>query len=207
MLIEIARLFPPLLTDYAAISIAFEVKAIMEVEGDGEQWTLTPQSLTTSYVKDYDAIAGSPVLWPSRFDTSNWALFFAEIEGKVVGGATVAVRTSTLELLEGREDLALLWDIRVAPEVRGRGVGRALVRAVETWAIDNGCRELRIETQNINVGACRFYRSMGYEVRGVDRNAYPHLPQEIQLLWGKDLSRVSSGASHALPFRPVAALQ
>ena len=29
-------------------------------------------------------------------------------------------------MLEGREDLACLWDLRVAPEYRGKGVGQKL---------------------------------------------------------------------------------
>jgi len=44
-----------------------------------------------------------------------------------------------------------------------------------------------VETQNINVSACRLYASQGFELRTVNRNAYPTLPDEIQLLWYKDL--------------------
>jgi hypothetical protein len=66
-------------------------------------------------------------------------------------------------MLAGRKDLALLWDIR--------------------------CRRLMVETQNINVGACRFYERKGCMLRTVRRGAYPQLPQEIQLRWFMDLLR------------------
>lgn len=39
-----------------------------------------------------------------------------------VGGAVVAWRTPGADMLEGRDDLAVLWDIRVHPEYRGRGI-------------------------------------------------------------------------------------
>ena len=81
----------------------------------------------------------------------------------------------------------VLWDIRVSPDVRGQGVGSALFEKAEAWARSRGCRQLEIETQNTNVVACRFYERHGCELRGVQRAAYPELPDEIQLLWYRTL--------------------
>ena len=92
-------------------------------------------------------------------------------------------------MLEGRRDLAVLWDIRIFPDARGHGVGSALFERVEAWAQFHGCRQLKIETQNTNVPACRFYERQGCQLRAIHRAAYPQLPQEIQLLWYKDLPR------------------
>ena len=86
-------------------------------------------------------------------------------------------------MLEGRSDLAVLWDIRVAPDARRRGIGAALMAAAERWAEAQGCAELKVETQNINVPACRFYARQGFTLREARRFAYPGLPDEIQLLW------------------------
>jgi GNAT superfamily N-acetyltransferase len=90
-------------------------------------------------------------------------------------------------MLEGRRDLSVLWDIRVAPDARGKGIGSALFERVEAWAQAQGCRQLKVETQNINVRACGFYGRHGCELRAVHYAAYPELPEEIQLLWYKDL--------------------
>jgi ribosomal protein S18 acetylase RimI-like enzyme len=76
----------------------------------------------------------------------------------------------------------------VAPEYRGQGIGRALFGAAENWAKGRGCRQLKVETQNINVPACRFYASQGCILREANRLAYPKLPDEIQLIWCKFLS-------------------
>lgn len=180
------------LETYADIPIAFEVRRILEVaraNDDTGEFLLTERSLDAPYVKDYDANAGErPADWPRRFDVSNWGLLAARVEGRRVGGAVVAFRTPGLDMLEGREDLAVLWDIRVAPEARGRGVGGALFRAAEAWAGARGCRQLKVETQNINVPACRFYARQGCALIAVNRFAYPELPDEVQLLWSKTLA-------------------
>ena len=186
------------LEEYASISIAFEVGSILDViataNGLGE-FVLTERSLDVPYVKDYDLIDGAePFRWAMQFDLSNWVLFAARAGGCRVGGAVVAFSTPGLTLLEGREDLAILWDIRVSPEARGQGVGSALFRAAEASARAKGCRQLKVETQNINVAACRFYARQGCVLRGVKYMAYPQFPDEVQLLWYKDLSdNASSG--------------
>lgn len=177
--------------DYASIPIAFEVSSVLDVTEacDGIRWfVLTERRLSTPYVKDYDAIEGEhPTRWPTRFDVSNWVVFTARTGGLRVGGAVVAFNTPHLDMLEGRQDLAVLWDIRVSPDVRGKGVGSALFRAAEAWAKVRGCRQLKVETQNINVAACSFYTRHGCVLLSVRRYVYPTFPDEVQFFWCKDL--------------------
>lgn len=92
-----------------------------------------------------------------------------------------------VDLLERRIDLAVLWDIHVEPATRGVGVGRLLFQAAEEWARERHCTRLEVETQNVNVPACRFYLKMGCVLRSIDRFAYPNLPAEVGLLWLKEL--------------------
>jgi GNAT superfamily N-acetyltransferase len=178
------------LVEYARIPIAFEVTRILDVAGNADEGvTLTQRRLESApYVKDYDAIPGErPQEWPQRFDLTHWGFFTARTGGRIVGAAAVAHNSPDLEVLEGRSDLAVLWDIRVAPEVRGQGVGSALFQAAETWARTQGCLQLKVETQTINLPACRFYGRHGCVLKAAHPDAYPALPQEIQLLWYKDL--------------------
>lgn len=179
------------LAEYACVPISFEVTRVLDVspreDGHGG-FRLTERAIATPWVKDYDAIPGEgPATWPKRFDLSHWGLFAARLSGRRVGGAAVAFQTPGLEMLEGREDLAVLWDLRVAPDARGQGVGLGLLHAAEAWARARGCREMKVETQNINVPACRFYAKHGFALRAADRFAYPTLPDETMLLWYKDL--------------------
>lgn len=69
----------------------------------------------------------------------------------------IAWQTPGVNILEGREDLAVLWDIRVDSAYRREGVGEKLFWRTVEWARIKGCKLLKVETQNINVPACRFY--------------------------------------------------
>jgi len=180
------------LDEYTAVSIAFVVDRILEVrfpDGGLGGMSLTEAAVTDPYLKDYDAIEGAgPQHWPARFDVSNWRLIAARRDSACVGGAVIAARTPGLLMLGARDDVAVLWDIRVSPQERGGGIGSALFRAAEGWAGARGCRWLKVETQNVNVPACRFYQKMGCTLGAIDRFAYPGQPAEVQLLWWKALT-------------------
>jgi GNAT superfamily N-acetyltransferase len=190
---------PGALGDHGRISIAFVVDRILDValaDGGLGGMVLTETPVADPYVKDYDAVKGEgPTRWAKRFDVSNWAIIGAWQNGVRVGGAVIAFRTADLYMLGGRDDVAVLWDIRVAPEQRGSGVGSALFRAAEGWAGARGCGWLKIETQNVNAAACRFYQKMGCTLGAIDRFAYPELPGEVQLLWWKALPPLSESPS------------
>ncbi|MFZ4395340.1 MAG: GNAT family N-acetyltransferase [Kiritimatiellia bacterium] len=49
------------------------------------------------------------------------------------------------------------------------------------------CRRLKVETQNINVPACRFYTKHGFTLGAINRYAYTEFPDEIELIWCKEL--------------------
>ena len=192
-------LTPAALSEHAAISIAFVVDQILEVtllDGGLGGMSLTQTAVPGPYVKDYDAIEGAePPCWPRRFDVSNWGLIRARRDGTNVGGAVIATRTPGLYMLGGRDDVAVLWDIRVSPRERGGGIGSALFRAAGDWAGARGCRRLKIETQNVNVLACRFYHKMGCTLGAIDRFAYPGQPAEVRLLWWKALASPGTDSS------------
>jgi GNAT superfamily N-acetyltransferase len=190
---------PAALSEHAAIPIAFVVDRVLEVrllDGGLVGMSLTETAVTGPYVKDYDVIEGAgPQCWQGRFDVSNWGLIGARRDGTSVGGAVIASRTPDLYMLGGRDDVAVLWDIRVSPRERGGGIGSALFRAAGDWARARGFKWLKIETQNVNVPACRFYQKMGCTLGGIDRFAYPDQPAEVQLLWWKALTSPDTRSS------------
>ena len=176
---------------HGEVPIGFLVEHVLDVslvEGGLGGVMLSERAVEVPWLKDYDAIQGEgPTSWPGRFDVTSWGLISAHEAGERVGGAIVAFDTAGVAMLDGRNDLALLWDIRVRPETRSSGIGTLLFRAVEAWARDRRCRTLKVETQNTNVGACRFYRRMGCTLGAIDRFAYADLPDEVQLMWLKEL--------------------
>ena len=177
------------IAELAGISIAFEVKSVMDVRPAGEgRFQLLERELPTPWTKDYDAIAGNrPADWLREFDTRNWGLILAEAESAVWGAALLAFDTPGVEMLEGRRDLAVLWDLRVQPDRRVRGVGGSLFRAAEAWARFRGASELKVETQDINVPAVKFYLKLGCQLRRAIPGAYEGCPDEVKLLFYKAL--------------------
>jgi GNAT superfamily N-acetyltransferase len=178
------------LAEYARVPIAFEVNRILVVSVDERSgFVLTERKIETPYIKDYDAIHGAGLEeLIERFDTSNWGLISAYSAKTRVGGTVIAFNTAGVDMLDGRTDLALLWDVRVQPEFRGQRIGSALFRAAEDWAAARGCCQLKVETQNINLAACRFYARQGCVLGAVNTFAYKELPNETQLLWYKQLA-------------------
>jgi GNAT superfamily N-acetyltransferase len=188
------------LFEYASIPIAFRVELVYQVEQttEGLGLALREEPVAEPYTKDYDSIrdGGERVLgWPERFDITNWQFLLAIDHGTTVGGAVVLSDSPEIHLLNGRRDLGMLWDIRVEPALRGRGVGTALWNHAVGWARGRGCSQFKVETSNVNVPACRFYRKMGCVLGGIDRFAYrgcPETAREVMLLWYLDLVAVNS---------------
>jgi len=179
------------LAEYARVPIAFLVDRILEasIERHGLGGiVLTERKLDVPFVKDYDAIdGGNPSQWAEHFDLSKWGLISAYSGGQRVGGIVIAFNTAGVSMLEGRADLAVLWDLRVRPELRRHGIGAALFQAAEKWAVGKGCRQLKVETQNINLAACKFYARQGCALGAINLFAYERFPGETQLLWYKQL--------------------
>jgi GNAT superfamily N-acetyltransferase len=94
--------------------------------------------------------------------TGATSLFVAEADGRVVGLSVLQV-SPTLEYdgLAGK-----LGALVVDEEHRRRGIGEALVRAVETEARSRGCVLVFLTTAERRGDAHAFYASLGYEETG-----------------------------------------
>jgi GNAT superfamily N-acetyltransferase len=194
MMVEIQEVDREALGQYAQVSSAFDVESVLRVEpvdGGLGGLRLREEPVVPPYVKDYDAYEdGGPEAWPGQYGADGWGFFLAWEGGRCVGGAAVAYGTSGVHMLEGRDDLAVLWDIRVEPGARSRGIGSRLCQRAADWARSRGCTQLKVETQNVNVPACRFYAAQGCELGGIHRYGYagiPHVAHETMLLGYLDL--------------------
>ena len=68
--------------------------------------------------------------------------------------------------------IAIVWELHVDPLYRRRGIGRALLEAVEGAARSKKLRMVSIEVQSTNVPALDFYRACGYEIGAIDTAFY-----------------------------------
>jgi GNAT superfamily N-acetyltransferase len=193
--LEITEIGPDRFALYAQVPIRFLVESVYEVApvGDGlGGFRLTERRVANPYVKDYDGGGEHrPEAWSVRFDTSSWGIFLATDDNVPVGGATVASGASIYPMDRfQRRDLVVLWDLRVSPDRRGQGIGSAIFQRAADWARTHGGGQLGMETQNTNVGACRFYAKQGCELGAIHRLGYagcPEVAHEIMLLWYLDL--------------------
>src|SRR6185503_21169268 len=110
MRVEIDQETAAALHEYVAIPAAFKVESVLEIRRAAGGVQLSERQLAAPYVKDYDAVE-PPALWATTFDVSNWGWLAARLDDRRVGGAIVAFRTPEMGMLEGRNDLAVLWDI------------------------------------------------------------------------------------------------
>jgi GNAT superfamily N-acetyltransferase len=183
---------PSRLADYAQISIGFTVRELFDEEAIAalmRRASANPTPIAAAYWKDYDSYpGGSPTDWPARFDMSHWTLLAAYLDDRRLGGAALITGDPGIDLLRDCPACALLWDLRVSPAARTRGVGSALLRAVEDHARQRSAHVLCAETQQVNVPACRFYQRHGFWLDRAIPDAYPQLPDETQLLWRKALT-------------------
>ena len=104
-------------------------------------------------------------LWPSPdpYDFNDESIFVWQRDaGAGLGGfISFSVRawaegceSSPVPYIEG------WW---VAPDLRGSGVGRALVEAVERWCLEHGHRELGSDVEVDNDVSLRAHAALGFE--------------------------------------------
>lgn len=54
----------------------------------------------------------------------------------------------------------------VDPDLRGRGIGRALVQAAEEWALSRGMQEIASDAELDNEASIKAHQALGYEITG-----------------------------------------
>lgn len=190
MNVEIEQIGWNQISEYSKIPISYEVKSFLDVSfhSNGINGiSIIEKELKIPYQKNYDDFE-TPYDWAKKWDTRNWGLFVAtKNKSEIIAGITIALKTNNINMLEGRNDLAVIWDIRVKPDYRNIGVGTLLFQQATNFSKKQKCKTIKIETQNSNVNACRFYVKQNCYLGGIHENVYKELPAEIQFLFYKNI--------------------
>jgi ribosomal protein S18 acetylase RimI-like enzyme len=107
----------------------------------------------------------------------------AELDRRIVGYSRLGFPTP----LACNAHVRQIQGLAVADEARGKGVGRALIRAAAEEARRRGARRLTLRVLGHNTPARKLYEAEGFAVEGV-------LPEEF-LLDGKYVDDVFMGRS------------
>lgn len=86
-------------------------------------------------------------------------LFVLRDRGRVAGMANVLITVSTAEGCR----VAVLEDVIVRNEYRGKGLGRRLVEHVLAWATMEGMTRVTLLADRDNKAALDFYRRLGFD--------------------------------------------
>lgn len=90
-------------------------------------------------------------------------ILIGEVDGKVEGYLSVWRRTSLSHI----GPAALIDDLIVTAQERGKGVGKALIEEAIRYAREWGCVEIEVSSTPENETAQRLYRELGFQDRGL----------------------------------------
>jgi len=82
-----------------------------------------------------------------------------DINQQIVGMCTAQILVSTAE----GGPVVLIEDLVVGVNNRQKGIGRNLLLAIESWAVEKGAKRLQLLADRNNTPALEFYKNMGWK--------------------------------------------
>lgn len=158
--------------DYSKSHDSFEVFGRIVPKYENDQWTYTEELFSKSYVKQYD----DEEIDSSYVEDQNKAVFLFYKEEECIG---------RIRLRKYWNGFAYIDYIGVIPKYRQLGAGTALLSAAAEWAKQNNFIGLMLESQDVNVSACRFYAKNHFVIGGVDNMLYANFQtaKEKAIFW------------------------
>ncbi|MDQ6829242.1 MAG: GNAT family N-acetyltransferase [Gemmatimonadota bacterium] len=110
-----------------------------------------------------------------RFPGHNVIAVVAELDGRIVGVATLAFFAS----LTFDADVAWITAFVVSSTLRGSGIGRDMLARLELIACERGCERIAVTSAERRDGAHAFYQRLGYAYTG--RRFVKQLNESVQV--------------------------
>ena len=99
-------------------------------------------------------------------------LFVEEANGNIVGAAIInnvqvdVYKNAAWKKTYPDEQILVLHTLVIDPYAKGKGFGKQFVNFYEQYAAEHGCKELRLDTNELNTNARKFYQKLGYSEIG-----------------------------------------
>lgn len=100
-------------------------------------------------------------------------MFVLEAEGQVIASARInreqvdVYADGSWEHEADSDKVMVLHTLVVSPDAMSAGAGKEFVKFYESYALENGCPFLRMDTNEKNERARAFYRKAGYKEIGI----------------------------------------
>jgi len=92
----------------------------------------------------------------------NAVMFVAESSKRIIGYIHVSIREAPDIPVMVKRKYAYISEIVVAEEQRGFGIGKALMREAERWAIQRKISQLEFNIWDFNKSSIVFFEKLGY---------------------------------------------
>lgn len=160
------------LNDYNRPSGGFSVIGRLVPEYRNGSWSFTEELFEEHYHKQYD----EEKVDDSYIDNEDKAVYLYYDGDRCMG---------RIKLRANWNGFAVIEEIYVDKDSRGKGIGTVLLRQAVVWAQTNGLIGLMLETQDVNLQACRFYASNQFTIGAVDTQLYARFPtaHEKAIFW------------------------
>ena len=113
--------------------------------------------------------------WKKSIIAENSVTFLAEEEQMTVGFITAMIVSETHVLMQPLR-FGKIGTVGVSAGMRGRGIGRQLMRAAHEWVQKQGGVQVRLTVGSFNGGAISLYKELGYDVES--HNLLVSLPND-----------------------------
>ena len=131
--------------------MSLEIRAALAT--DKQRWFILWQGYLDFYKTELST-EQSELTWQRILDPEfNMKCAVAIDDGLIVGFTTYSLQNSTWS----ENGHCYLEDLFVDPAMRGKGVGRALIEYVKSYAIENNCSRLYWNTDEDNATARKLY--------------------------------------------------
>ena len=133
--------------------------------------------ITTGWIREIYPIRATAEAALARGD-----LFVVEDDGQILGSGII--NQLQVDVYEGApwkhqvpdNRVCVLHTLVISPAARGKGYGREFIRFYEDYALQHGCTELRIDTNERNLAARAMYSKYGYQEIGIVPTVFNGIP-------------------------------
>jgi len=145
--------------DYNQANEEFMVIGRIVPRYENDCWSYTEELYSEPYSKQYE----DEDIHTSYIDNERKVVFFYYVDNRCVG---------QIRMSSSWNGYAFIEDLGICRDYRRQGIGKRLLEHAIAWAEQHRLIGLALETQDVNVLACRFYARNGFVIGGVDTMLY-----------------------------------